>query len=187
MPRLCRLLLLGLLLPVAACPAPMVQLWEETVRNQPLDQEEMQGPHTRILAVPSYRSSGSCCGLAALWMVLDYWQERFSGRDLSRAECPAGGYSAGQLAQMAKDQGFKTFLYSGRPSDLARHLAATRPVIVLLRRWGRNHFVVVSGQASDGRLVVNDPSRGVVYLGRGDLMEQWKDSNRLSLLIVPSQ
>lgn len=172
----------------AGCSPAARQLVGDAVVNRPLTEEDRQGKDTRLLAVPAYLSRQTCCGLAALWMVMDYWTEQ-GGESrkkwLEGRTCPPKGYSVKDLAAMAEARGFKAYVYQGRPSDLARQLGATRPVIVLLRRLGRNHFVVVAGQATGGRWVVNDPARGTVFLDRRDLMEEWESVGRPAILLAP--
>ncbi len=185
-----RLVWLLVLVAAGACSPAAQQLMSDALVNRPLSQADRQGRGTRILAVPVYRSERSCCGLAALWMVLDYWREtggRARQEWLARRRCPDQGYSVGQLAAMARARGLRALVYQGRPSDLSRQVAATRPVIVLLRRLGRNHFVVVVGTATGGRLVVNDPGRGMVFLRRTDLLKQWEALGRPTLLLVPAK
>lgn len=187
--RLAWLVSIMLLAALGACSPAAQQLLGDSLVNRRLSQDDRQGKQTRVLDVREYRSEQSCCGLAALWMVLDYWSEAGGPQRqqwLARQSCPAKGYSVGDLATMARAAGYRALVYQGRPSDLSRQLAATRPVIVLLRRLGRNHFVTVVGTATGGRLVVNDPNRGMVFLRRTDLVREWEAVGRPSLLITPA-
>lgn len=182
------ILLLLFVFTAAACSPMAGQLMNDTFVNRTLTPEELGSKETRILDVKAYSSTQRCCGLAALWMVMDYWQEGDAGnrqRRLDKQRCPDGGYSVAQLKAMAEAQGFRVFVYQGRPSDLARQLHATRPVIILLRRLGRNHFVVVKGLATKGRLVLGDPSRGTVFIERADLVREWDEVGRPTVLVAP--
>lgn len=95
------------------------------------------------------------CGMAALAIVLGHWG-RFVPLAELRADC--GGtkdpYNLNTLAMVAKDHGFATEVQQVPFSEMG---SLSFPCILKVKK---EHFVVVEGVGSSGKLYVNDPGAG---------------------------
>jgi ABC-type bacteriocin/lantibiotic exporter with double-glycine peptidase domain len=145
--------------------------------------------------VPLVEQRGaSDCGVAALTMVLRYWQPDTPGEAI-RAALPLGagesGLAAARLRNLARDRGFSAFLVQGTLDDLAHEVEQRRPVIVgLVRIAGRRalaHYVVVVGvNRQDGRVLEADPQLGWREPRVDEFLTEWQRARSLALMILPS-
>ncbi|MBW1712501.1 MAG: C39 family peptidase [Deltaproteobacteria bacterium] len=179
------LTVLGLL--TQGCATPVGVLYREAFDKRSLEQKDIDSEETYILEVPQVKQAAdNCCGLAALAMVVHYWREKPESIEFVKEhQCPPEGFTGQELVRIAVSQGFKALVYKGSLPDLFKHLSATRPVIVILQRYGGLHYVVVVGHSQEGGLIVNDPAKGQIIYEIGYFMESWKKAKYFSMMVVP--
>lgn len=190
-PGLLRIILLttltGLLL--TGCSTKMGMFYRDIFDKSELEEEAKQAEDTYILKVPFIKQENeTCCGAASLAMNIQYWTEDpESVAFLKGIECPEKGFKGKELMAMAVAKGFKAVIYKGGLPDLFKHLTATRPVMVMLKRYGALHYVVVVGYSQDGRIIINDPLKGQVVYDNEFFMDLWKGARYFSMLVVPKE
>ena len=153
-----------------------------------VDEEYALSPRAMILNIPLIKQTKSdCCGSASLAMVLRYWDaDPELVRSTKQMACPKFGFTGVALKRIASDGEFRSAIFKGTIYDVKHHLDATRPLIAMLGKLGRRHYVVLSGYSKqDDRIILTDPSRGLVYLEAATFLDLWSDSNRFLLLVVP--
>ncbi|MDI6796434.1 MAG: cysteine peptidase family C39 domain-containing protein [Desulfatibacillaceae bacterium] len=156
---------------------------------QPVTASWADSPGTYLLPLSLVKQkSQACCGAASLAMVASYWTELAqTAQDINDMNCPDEGFSGQELVQIAKSHGLTGLIYQGSMADINRHLAATRPVIVMLGQGKSAHFAVVAGHGNDGaQIVLHDPAAGRVILPQKDFMRRWEQAGRFLLLVVPN-
>ena len=183
------ILILLLIVPTLSvgCGARLGSLFKDKPDPPPAVGEAAAGEEVYLLRVPQIdRDKAACSGLAALAMVIQFWnQDPESAKFVRDLECPEKGSQARELARLAVDQGFRALAYKGGLPDLFRQLTAGRPLIVALRDGEGIKFLVLSGHYQDGRLVVNDPLKGRrIYLIQ-DFMELWKGTGYSTVAVSP--
>jgi predicted double-glycine peptidase len=155
---------------------------------QPVTASWADSPDTYLLPLSLVmQKSQACCGAASLAMVASYWTGLAqTAQEINGMNCPQEGFSGQELAEVAKIHGFTALIYQGGMADITRHLAATRPVIVMLGQGKSAHYAVVAGHGNDGRqIVLHDPAVGRVILQQKDFMRRWEQAGRFLLLVVP--
>lgn len=95
------------------------------------------------------------CGPTCLQMLLDYYGEETSLKDLTR-ECGVGiaGCTARNVMQCGRAHGLDMRAYR---TDVDGVVLADRPSIVW---WKYGHFCVCCGIDDDGNIVICNPDRG---------------------------
>jgi predicted double-glycine peptidase len=173
--------LIALALLCGACassgPRPVTASWADS-------------PETYLLPLSLVsQKSQACCGAASLAMVASYWTGLpETAHTINDIACPEQGFSGQELAQIAQSLGFDALIYQGSLADINRHLAATRPVIVMLGREKSRHFAVVAGHGGKGEeIVLHDPAAGRVVWRNKNFLKHWEQAGRFLLLVVPKQ
>jgi ABC-type bacteriocin/lantibiotic exporter with double-glycine peptidase domain len=160
--------------------------YKELVVNRKLTEEDINSDNTYILDIPfKEQTQANCCGLVCLSMVLEYWTESPFIFNMENIDCPEKGFSGKELKEIAIAKGYNAFIYKGDLADIYKNLSLTRPVIVILRNLGSNHYVVVSGYSQDGKLIVNNPSEGRMFYDPESFMNRWEKANYFSFLVLP--
>jgi uncharacterized protein YvpB len=151
------------------------------------------------LDVPFVRQTKDGCGAASIAMVMQYW-EQHEGRPAQPEAEPgrildalysnkAHGIYATALVHYLQQNGFRTFVFAGQPSDLQRELALGRPLIAALKPEPGSslHYVVVAGLDQSQRVVlVNDPAqRKLLKDDQLQFEREWKATGNWTLLAVP--
>src|SRR5512146_682589 len=148
------------------------------------------------LDVPFVRQEKDGCGAASVAMVMQYWLKQ-QGRSadpgadavlIQRALYSAQGHGiyASDLQHYLEQQGFQTFVFSGRWPDLRQHLEKGRPLIASLKPGGGEpqHYVVVAGLDWErGLVMINDPAqRKLLKQDRSQFEKEWKAAGGWTLL-----
>jgi len=151
------------------------------------------------LDVPFVPQQRDGCGAAGIAMVMQYWEQR-EGRSVQpEAEADrilrtlyspsAHGIYASDMIRYFEQNGYRAFAFAGQQDDLARQLAAGRPLLVALKPASGPslHYVVVAGIDQPEHLVlVNDPAQRKLL--KEDITQfdrEWKAAGRWTLLAVP--
>jgi ABC-type bacteriocin/lantibiotic exporter with double-glycine peptidase domain len=180
--------LLLIVLAAQGCSTKVGVFYRDIFDKKELSSEAKESEETYILKVPFLKQTREdCCGLTVLAMVARYWREDQDQVELLATACPEKGFSGKDLLALAVAQGFKGLIYKGSLPDLFKHLTATRPLIVLLDRYGLLHYVVVVGYAQDGRIALHDPAEGPVVYDIQFFLDLWKRAKYFTLLIVPKE
>jgi predicted double-glycine peptidase len=130
------------------------------------------------------------CGAAAISMVVSYWTGRATSAIVAQFR-PVGerGITAGKLRDYARDQGLESFLIEGKLDDLARELAAGRPVLVGLSKPQSkdrvlDHYEVVVGLHRERKLIVTlDPSEGWRQNTLEGFAREWHLAGYVTLIV----
>ena len=101
----------------------------------------------------------------------------------------AHGIYARDMERYFAQNGFRTFAFSGKWSDLEQNLAAGRPLIAALKP-GRGlplHFVVIAGLVpSEHVILLNDPAqRKLLKEDDARFQQEWKAAGNWILLSLP--
>jgi ABC-type bacteriocin/lantibiotic exporter with double-glycine peptidase domain len=155
-----------------------------------------QAGWTLVPGVPLVRQDGPAdCGVAALEMVIRYWQPQATSDEVRAAlgggpRGDGGGIEAGRLRAVARDRGLSAFLLQGALDDLRHEVEQRRPVIVgLVRRnagKARAHYVVVVGVNQDRkRVLAADPQYGWREVSVSDFRGEWDPAGDLTLVVLP--
>ena len=142
--------------------------------------------------VPYVHQVRNYCGPAVLAMVFDYWDRSVDQHQLASQfrPFPSQGLSGAELKQLAQQNGFDAYSFSGANEDILRHLREGRPLIVALKPSlisTFNHFVVLTGWDEQERdWILHDPSRGPYRrVSAKRFAGQWKRLKNWTLLILP--
>jgi ABC-type bacteriocin/lantibiotic exporter with double-glycine peptidase domain len=186
------LLILCIALLSCGCASYAIDLaYTELVKNRQLTEKDIHSEETYVLDIPvKKQKSANCCGIACLEMVLSYWAEpakQTLNFNIENNDCPKNGFTGKELKEMAIIDGYNAFVYKGDLKDIYKNLSAARPIIVILKIFGSNHYVVVSGYSQNGNLVINNPSEGRMFWDLEDFMDRWKKANYFSMLILPKK
>ena len=130
------------------------------------------------------------CGAAAIGMVVSYWTGQ-EPRSIVAHFRPVSerGLAAGRLRDYARTQGLASFVIEGKVEDLARELAAGRPVLVGLSKPQTkdrvlDHYEVVVGLHEQRRLIVTlDPSEGWRQNTIDGFVREWKVAGFVTLIV----
>jgi ATP-binding cassette, subfamily B, bacterial len=128
------------------------------------------------------------CGPACLRMIFRYYGSKVT-RETIRTETQLGptGVSLLSLSEAAKIFGFSTFSARLTFDELIND--ATLPCILY---WDYYHFVVLTPQSTEKKLVVADPAKGIVTYTKSEFLEHWivgKNGNEkagIALLLSPA-
>lgn len=109
------------------------------------------------------------CGPTCLRMVAKYYNKNIS-LDYLRNKSAYGkmGVSMLGLSDAAESIGFKTI---GVKINY-EHLIQDAPLPAILH-WNKYHFVVLTPKSNKNRIVIADPSRGIIKLSKDDFLDQW--------------
>jgi predicted double-glycine peptidase len=138
------------------------------------------------------------CGAAALSMVLGAWLMAPDGRGPVGEEqgrswlgpiSATQGVEASRLRDVARGRGLAAFVIEATPDDLARELAAGRPVIAgVVNVAGRTAFphyeVVVALNRSRNQVLTADPAVGWRQQTMTEFDQRWRLSRRLALVVL---
>jgi ABC-type bacteriocin/lantibiotic exporter with double-glycine peptidase domain len=135
----------------------------------------------------------AACGVAAMEMVIRYWQPQATTEEVKAAlplDPGEPGIPAARLRSVARERGLSAFLVEGALDDLQHEVALRRPVIVgLVRRNGRKalaHYVVVVGvNQKAGRVLTADPQRGWRDVSLAEFRAEWDPARNLTLVVFP--
>lgn len=152
--------------------------------------------------VPFVKQTREGCGAASLAMVMQYWLAQ-AGKQPGESSDAAfilqqlhsregRGIYASDMERYLKQNGFRTFAFSGTWDDLKQHLQQGRPLVVALKPIDDSralHYVVVAGLDSEHDLVLfNDPAgRKQSKLDRKSFENQWNATKHWTLLAVPQE
>jgi ABC-type bacteriocin/lantibiotic exporter with double-glycine peptidase domain len=163
------------------------------VSSRAFDRMEADPDWVIVRGVPVVRqTSANDCGAAALAMVLTFWGQPTSLRDVTAVypSAPDGGILAGHLRDFARTKNVSAFLIAGTVDDLGKELASGRPVLVgtvrdsLGKRY--SHYQVVIGLNRKGqRVLINDPAKGRQEVPWADFASTWVAGKQLALVILP--
>jgi ABC-type bacteriocin/lantibiotic exporter with double-glycine peptidase domain len=122
------------------------------------------------------------CGAACLATVAKFHGRNFSiGRVRELAGTRSRGTSLLGLSRGAESLGFQTRQIKASPQLLADLTQVPMPAIV---HWKGYHWVVLYGKDRRNRFIVADPSIGLRYLSKRELMSGW--TNGVMLLLSPT-
>lgn len=153
------------------------------------------------IEVPFVKQERNGCGAASIAMVMQYWQrQRRDSADHVPDEGQiqkmlyskdAHGIFASEMQRYFEQHAFRAFAFRGEWSDLTRHIAKGRPLIVALKpdRQSELHYVVVAGVDEQRKLVlVNDPAERKLLEREWLTFErEWKRAGNWTLLAVPRE
>jgi predicted double-glycine peptidase len=151
------------------------------------------------LDVPYVEQEKNGCGAAALSMILQYWQKSAGAPSVpvDAAEImrrlyskEAKGILASDMDRFIREQGFRSFVFSGAWQDLEGHVSKGRPLIVSIREGlgpSALHYVVVTGvMAEEGVVLLNDPARRkALRMDRARFEKRWSSTHNWTLLALP--
>jgi hypothetical protein len=174
---------------LAVCVAALAPLAGCAHRGASVVADLPEGDWVVVPRVILYPQRGDTdCGPAALATVLSRWG--VPPADAWRAPPEGRGVTAGELRDVARHLGFRSFVFEGSFDDLDFEIASARPIVVGLvrnvdeKRW--SHFAVIVGREAGGaRWLLADPSQGVQVLGREALQRQWSASGFVTLVLEP--
>lgn len=138
------------------------------------------------------------CGAAALSMVLGAWLMAPDGRGPVGEEqvrtwlgpiSATQGVEASRLRDVARARGLAAFVIEATPDDLARELAAGRPVIAgvvnVAGRTALPHYeVVVALNRARNQVLTADPAVGWRQQTMAEFDQRWRLSRRLALVVL---
>src|SRR5262244_1868531 len=149
------------------------------------------------LDVPFVKQEKNGCGAASIAMVIQFWERQQQSQPDARSDAariqstlfssPARGIYASEMERYFAENGFRTFVFTGRRDDLRQHLDKGRPLIVALKPGGRAplHYVVVAGM-EPSLVLLNDPAeRKLLKREWVSFEKEWKNAGNWSLLAVP--
>ena len=149
------------------------------------------------LDVPFVKQEKNGCGAASIAMVMQFWQQQKQSQPDARSDAariqrtlyssPARGIYASEMERYFAENGFRTFVFTGRRDDLRQHLDKGRPLIVALKPGGRAplHYVVVTGM-EPSLVLLNDPAgRKLLKQELASFEKEWKNAGNWTLLAVP--
>ena len=148
---------------------------------------------TRVPQMMLVQQEGDAdCGVAAIAMVLGRWT-RPTGLAEVRAAAPrvGKGLHAGELRDVLRARGLRSFVIAGTLADLEHEIRAGRPVVVgtikpLSDRQARSHFEVVVAIHPERRLVVTlDPSLGWRQASYAGFEREWAGSGKTAIVTLP--
>lgn len=144
----------------------------------------------RILDVPFLPQEEDLCGGAATAMVLRHWGLRTAEATdfVGLVERDRGGIVADRLVAEVRRRGWNVAAASATPDELAGHVLAGRPTVILLRSGpDAFHYVTVVGVAG-ADFVVHDPARNPFrVLPREELRRRWAPSGGWAMLMWPAR
>lgn len=130
------------------------------------------------------------CGAAALAMATAYWKAPLAREEIVRQKPPQdGGIRAGDLRDLARQQGFEAFLVQGTFHDFDKQLALGRPLIVgtgkpILGGKVSLHYEVIVGFNRTTQHVLSwDPALGLREYSPEAFAREWAPSDRLTLIL----
>lgn len=138
------------------------------------------------MSFPFFRQPNAMdCGPACLQMVAKYYGKSIS-LDYLRQKAQYGkeGVSMLSLSDAAEATGFKTIGARVSFDQLLNEV----PLPAILH-WDQYHFVVLAPGSSKNKLVIADPSNGIIKLSGKDFLKKWTrtESNEgLALLLEPA-
>lgn len=124
------------------------------------------------------------CGAAALAMVLSHLGDREPMIEIPSARADA-------LRDAARVRGFTAFCLYAKMQDLTAEVASGRPVVVGMVKptiaGPVNHYEVVVGLHSDGRVATLDPARGLTVFPADGFESEWIASGRVTIIVGPKE
>jgi ABC-type bacteriocin/lantibiotic exporter with double-glycine peptidase domain len=157
-------------------------------------------PPSLWIDLPFIAQTKNGCGSAVIAMVMQYWNAKLG--KAAPADADAGkiqqalyspklqGISAGAMQRHFEQAGYWAFAFAGDWSQLERHIARGRPLIVALQASGPLeplHYAVVVGiDSSQGYVYLNDPAQQkMLRISRQGFESQWSPTHFWTLLAVP--
>lgn len=129
------------------------------------------------------------CGAAALTAVLKFW-----GREATPASIEAAvgqknsRLRAGDMAEYARRQGLRSYVFFGQMTDVVYELERGRPVIVGLgkaldsKKALAHYEVVVGYEPTQERVLLLDPAKGFQVDSLDGFKEEWKRSKGVTIV-----
>jgi ABC-type bacteriocin/lantibiotic exporter with double-glycine peptidase domain len=146
------------------------------------------------LDVPFVKQPEKGCGAASIAMVLRYWKQNaqpaIDALEIQKVlySKEAEGIYATDMEKYFLDHGFRTYVFSGKVTDLEHHLSNGRPLIVCLGQGKKPlHYVVVAGlDFAEHVVLINDPAeRKLMKIPQEEFEQKWNVKDRWTLLAVP--
>lgn len=149
--------------------------------------------------VPFVKQTDRACGAANAAMLMRYWADKgfpIEGADAQLVDLHQRLYSqkekgtTGQsLRALLEDSGLRTFVFRGEYTDIEKHIAAGRPLIVCVDppRGGTLHYALAVGlDPETDTVLLNDPARKkLARYDREEFLESWSATDNWTLLAVP--
>lgn len=138
--------------------------------------------------VPFVRQKPHFCGPAALASVMAFFGDAIGQDEIARAVYSPSlkGALVTDLENYARGRGYKTELRQGSLDDVRRHIAARRPVILLVDRglWfaSRPHYLVVFGRSGDSFIAHTGDHAGVAF-SPAELRSLWDKAGNVLLVV----
>jgi len=130
------------------------------------------------------------CGVAALQMVLAYWDHPVD-REVLLSACPlkeGEGVKAGDLKAFARSYGLQAFLIHGEWPDFETELSRGHPIIVgMVKPYITGNFshyeVVVALNRETHEIVTLDPACGWRINTAEGFRKEWDPAGRVTLIL----
>jgi ATP-binding cassette, subfamily B, bacterial len=125
------------------------------------------------------------CGPTCLLMIAKYYKRKISINSLrNKSEYSRNGVSLLGISKAAESIGFKTLSVKIQIKDLISE--APTPCIL---HWNQNHFIVLY-KIKKNSCIVGDPAKGIIKLGRHELLQNWisdkPEQKGIVLLLEPT-
>lgn len=160
-----------------------------------------QAPSALWIDVPFVAQPREGCGAASLAMVMQYWAQQQHAAAPSASDVATiqrqiysprlHGATPEAMENYLRQNGYRTFAFSGTWNDLQQQVSKGRPLIVALRPRGQTalHYVVIAGvDAAQGTVTMNDPAeRKLLTEERAGFERDWSATHDWALLAVPRQ
>ncbi len=170
----------------------------------------MQDADGVVLTLPPLlQTKNVSCGPTCVASVATYWE-----KDYEAKFAPGGDFfveedfTATELGKLAEELGLAHFVYRGSLENVRENLEKGRPIIALIERpsyanyswlhlnnvpvttiWNdlrpkKSHWVVIAGMVP-GKVILHDPTAGMVAIPRGKFESLWLAKKNTCLLLVP--
>lgn len=131
------------------------------------------------------------CGAAAVGMLLARWGKSEEGCvSLARRAEAENGLRAGDLRDLARNEGLLAYVVEGTVDDLVAELSLRHPVLVGLVKVGErkavSHYEIVAGMNEmKGEVLLVDPARGWRREPLERFLAEWEAAGRVALVAFP--
>lgn len=133
------------------------------------------------------------CGLASATMITRYYQQPFAAdraAGLSQLAKTEQGLSGADLKSALQEAGYFVAVFPGSLDHsevgLYTELDQKRPLVVMLGSTARHYCVLAGYDEAQGTVDLVDPDSGERLMGKPEFLKAWDESNRFSLLALPS-
>ncbi len=150
------------------------------------------GPHAEMLNVPHHaQEMRTDCGLRTVDMFTDYWNCPLpvAARSTLVAEVEPDGVRASTVVNALREGGYEAYLLRGTwepgPTGIQHHLERGRPMLVQIRQDPRHWVLVVGRDPERDEIILADPVRGRVAVGRDRFASEWQQAHNLLIVASP--